>query len=320
MDMENCVDIVRPFVRALDDEHFTNVQIFGGIGSAALGHPGAELLPEEKLVVVPGDLFLPRHRNDGNLRDLDCLVKSSRPEVKDNVEIIARETIDKDKLILSIFGLRPMSQLLRQIEHPSSSMAKVQVSDRYVEEDQNSVVAAKKALFPFAVDLPVEALETWRLQIGDDQLTFPIPNPAATALNYLTRSVSGLRPKDAQKVDALTRNIADKAPALIDWMTDGPGASQLDLARILLTLRQGRTDGKELRVGGLLTIKPYKLRELGRHQAFMFAGQTHLLRGFVEIKHGISHGLHTVEANQRIVSLFQKYIEPNIQSLVKNEL
>ena len=109
--MKNCVDIVRPFVSELDNRHITNVQLFGGIGSFALGHAEVEMLPEEKLVIAPSDLYLSQHRADGNLRDLDCLVKTSHPVIRDEIESIARASIKQSELILSIFGLRPMTQL-----------------------------------------------------------------------------------------------------------------------------------------------------------------------------------------------------------------
>ena len=71
----DAVDIARGFVDELYKGGLaSDVQIIGGVGSAALGNSGVELYPEDKLIVVPERYKLPRYREDGTLRDLDVLV------------------------------------------------------------------------------------------------------------------------------------------------------------------------------------------------------------------------------------------------------
>ncbi len=104
----------------------------------------------------------------------------------DEVESIAKAVVAKGELDLSVFGLRSLRQLEHQRRYPVLAAPKVHVSDRYVVMDGEHVAYARKALFPFEVDMPVATLETWQMQIGDDSsLLFPIPHPGATVLNYL---------------------------------------------------------------------------------------------------------------------------------------
>jgi hypothetical protein len=199
---KNCIDIVRPFNNELNMWADASVQLMGGIGSAALKHPGTVILLDERRIVTAGSFLtdessrqdLSPIRPNGTLRDMDALVLSDDYEVIDEVETIAEETIG-DQLDISIFSLRPGSYLEEQVAQPFGIKAlKTFVSDRYVREDGGR----DKALFPFAVEIDPEVLEDWSLEIGND--VFPVANPASAILNYLTRSITGLRHKDLAKV------------------------------------------------------------------------------------------------------------------------
>ena len=315
----NAVDIAGNFVDRLSDYLLdTNIQIIGGVGSAALGHSGVEILPEERLIVVRDEIVLPRYRDDGTLRDLDVLVTSADPDDLKEIEEVAEETIDEGDLEVSIFNYQPMSKLEDQVRNPALAAALVHVSDRYVEQKGTQVRAAKKPVFPFAVDVPTEALETWGLKIGNHPVQFPVPHPGATILNYLTRSSSGLRPKDAKKVHAMTANISDKAPETIDWIIDGPGASQLELARVLHTLREGRNTDRPLHVGNVFDVEQLDLGSLAIHPAFMLIGHPAVRQALIEAEHAKSAAMFAMEKRPRVVTAWQRYVEPSIGRIVKN--
>ncbi len=317
--MKNCLDIVRPFAAALDERTITNVQMFGGIGSAALMHPEVEILPDEGLVVMHDELILPQYRDAAgrNLRDLDCLVLATDEAAVAAAEQAAADTVGTD-LELSFFGLRPMSQLNDQRHNQAASLALVHVSDRYVAESEGKITHARKALFPFVVDMDVSTLDTWRLMIAGGN-PMPIPHPGVTLLNYLSRSESGLRPKDEPKLNAMTSNIAAKAPGVIDWVMDGPGASQLELARILHTLREPEYGAKPLNVGGVIRIAPYGFwPDLIDHEAYM-RGRPGLAEAVLKAARLKSRGVHMAESSEGLVDFWQRKVEPRISTILKNE-
>jgi hypothetical protein len=314
---KNSIEIIRPFIAELGDEH--DLQVIGGVGSFVLKNPAAEILVDERLVIAPPDEYMDysdigQFRRDGNRRDFDVLVRSSSAEEIGAVEELARETIGRE-LELSVFGLHTEAQLDSQIANPALSLAKVWVADRYVSERDGQIVGAKKALFPFAEDMDLETLETWNLIIGDDK-PIPIPHPGTVVLNYLTRSVSGLRPKDADKIEELGRNVFEKGPEIVEWIVDGPGRSQLDLARVFHSLREPK-DRQPLVVGEKLEVRPYQVSELAGHRSMLLREHpsplirdgASIAQAAVAISRIKSRALHTAESQEAIVTAFQRYVE-----------
>lgn len=310
--MRNCVDIVRPFTEALGDRE--NVQLIGGIGSAALSHPGTIIVPGERRIIAPSDLQLPQYRPDGNLRDFDVLVLSTDREQVDEIEDIARQTIGNE-LELSVFDLRPIDHLPQMQAHPLRALKQF-VSDRYAYEDERlGVRVVRRALFPFQVKMDLDTLGGWRLYVGEkDPYPAPVPHPGTVILNYLTRSISGLRAKDESKVAAMSDAIITKDPTMRDWMIDGPGNSQMEFARILQRLsRPG-----ELAVGQHLTVTPVS-GNLSSHTAFMLPDSLEAIRRTVlDISYAKARGTRFFEQQDWIVTLWQRHMEGRVDSLVHN--
>jgi len=204
--MTNSIDVLRPLAEALDKEPI-EVQIIGGVNSAALVHPDTVIDADSKTVIAPSLLHLPTQRNDAakTRRDLDILVKSSNPDVIERVERIVDETVGT-ALERSVFGIVPEKVLRRQLRHRFGFTAlKTFLSDRYVHPDDidtpdgvDSPDRMIRSLFPFGVPIDSESLESWTLTVGD--MHVPIPNPAMSIINYTTRSISGVRPKDKKKL------------------------------------------------------------------------------------------------------------------------
>lgn len=322
----NCIEIAAPFRDELGlRPDLPDVQIMGGIGSAALKHPGTRILVDERRIVAPDDFLedegvsesLARFRTDGTLRDFDLLVHSADPQAIAEVEDIAAMTVD-GQLDISAFGLHDAEELDQQIENPLGFFAvRTFVSDRYLYEDGNM----KKSLFPFAVPLEREVLENWTLEVGDQE--FQVSNPASTILNYLTRSISGIRGvKDGPKVQAMAAQIFSKAPELADWCVDGPGQSQMELAGILQTLRRSDSLPKAKRtldVGGVLKIKAGSVRALADHEAFMIPDVDANVRDAVlALSVAKSRLLGYGESQQWVITLYQKHIERLLDGITKN--
>ena len=242
---------------------------------------------------------------------------STTPEKIKQVESIT-ESIIGDELVISVFGLHKMTKVREQLEQPlAKSLAKVWLADRYVVEEEDEIIHAGKVLFPFGVNMDLETLESWSLGIGDQE-PMPVPHPGTVILNYLTRSISGLRPKDSKKIDELARNVFTKSPYLVDWIIDGPGKSQLELARILHTLREPKK-AKTLTVGERLEVIPYKISSLTNHAAMLLREDQLRANFALSASRRKARILHALESNQRLLTLHQRYTEQRMGSVISNK-
>lgn len=319
----NCIDIIRPFVERLEENpELPPVQLMGGIGSAALKHKDTVILPSEQRIVTSRSFTqenpdLSRYRQNNTLRDVDALVLSDDEAKVQAVERLAEEAIG-DQLDISIFRLISSEQLDRQRTAPFGFQAlKTFVSDRYVYKDGRM----DKALFPFAVPIDPAVMDSWNLEVDGQE--FPVVNPATSVLNYLTRSISGLRPKDHEKVQKIAGLVFRKAPELADWAVDGPGKSHIEFASILQTLRHGAASVRSkpaLRVGEVLEIPTQSIRDLYNHEAFLLRdADSRVQRKAISIALLKSRGLGWGESKEGLVRVFQKFVEGRLGTIIKNK-
>lgn len=307
----NSLDIIRPFVQRIETQ--PDVQIMGGLGSAALALGEVELSFDRKEVYAPKDFNLSAFRPDGTLRDVDVLVLSSDPSRIGEVSAELKETVGNE-LERSVFGIRPRQALEAQIQDPLGFRAfRTFVSDRYDLGDGELV----KALFPFWVPLHQESLETWSLLIGDEP-AIPIPHPGATIANYTNRSISGVRPKDATKVAAIVANVFAKAPELKEWLVDGNGASQLELSALIASLSKDRRAIEA--VFHDIPFPAYSHDALIEHEAFIPRELTsrRTKQQIIATAAFKAEGLHFFESNKHVVSAWQRFAEKRAQAIVKN--
>ncbi len=328
----NCIDLAVLFRDELAQHpDLPDVHIMGGIGSAALRHPDTVILLDERRIVAPDNFLtdteseagmaaqsaLATVRPDGTKRDLDLMVKSSDPDDKAKVNTIAKLVV-ADMLDASSFGYHDAAELEEQRNNPTGFFAlKTFVSDRFEHEDGS----LDKSLFPFAVPLDGEVLENWTLEIDGQE--FMVSNPASTILNYLTRSISGIRGvKDGDKVREMAVHIFDKAPELVEWCIDGPGQSQMEMAGILQTLRRANSlpySKRTLDVGPL-RIKAGSVRALMNHEAFMIPDVEPDVRDAIMAwSIAKSRLLGYGESQQWIITLYQKRLERLLDGITQND-
>lgn len=327
----NCIDIAIPFRDELAlNRELPDVHIMGGIGSAALKHPDTVILLDERRIIAPADFLtdmesdtgiatqeaLATFRPDGTQRDFDLLVKSADPKDIADVEAIAARTVD-GLLDVSAFGFHGAEDLEEQRRNPLGFFAlRTFVSDRYLHEDGSM----EKALFPFAVPLDKELLENWTLEVGGEEFT--VSNPASTVLNYLTRSISGIRGvKDGPKVREMATQIFGKAPDLVDYCLDGPGQSQMELAAILQTIRRANSlpHSKRTLEVGPLAIKAGSVRALADHEAFMIPDADPDVRDAILAWSIVkSRLLGYGESQKWAITLYQKHFERLFDGITKN--
>ncbi len=316
--------IIEAFIQASNKRSdLPPIQIIGGNGAAALLHEDTVIDVKTRTITAPAVCDLPRLRSDGSVRDLDTLVLSTDPAQIEAVRLLGEEVIG-DRLPVSVFGLKKLTELNSQRRQPVRSTARIFLADRYVtavdDHGRPSVTfEGFKALYPFQAPIGDETMETFQLLI-DDRLPTPTSHPGATILNYLTRSISGLRAKDVVKVEAMTENVLTRHPEIESWIRDGPGRELLDFARILHTLREPRRRARPLRLGTQLEITPYRLAALREHPGFMASQRSAATaRAIIEASHLKSRLLGSFEGNAAIVRFWRKHVEERIGGIIHNE-
>ncbi|MEK7625842.1 MAG: hypothetical protein AAB423_00600 [Patescibacteria group bacterium] len=313
---KNCIEIIEPFVQKVAEFPEIEIQLIGGVGSAALAHPGLQIDFEGRAITAPTDLHLPQFRDDGNKRDLDVLVMSADRREVAEVEEFAEQVIG-DELEISVFGLKEVSQLEAQMKNPFGlSAMKTFLSDRYVTGTSEGS-EAYKALFPFQVAFNPSAMQTWNLSVGE--ANFPVPHPGMSIANYYTRSISGLRPKDAEKVELMAENVFAQSSETLKWLTEGDGTPFLDLANILHSLREPEEGGVELSIGGRIVITPENYRELTNNGAFAPGGvSSRVANATLAVARAKSRALHALEVNPQLVTMWQRFGEQKASFFIKN--
>lgn len=318
---ENCIDIIEPYMAELATPGMPPAQLMGGVGSVALTHPHSIILPEDRRIDAPAGLKLSQYRPEGTLRDIETLVLSANPCEIDMVDAAARRTVGS-KLVVETFALKPSDHVEAQVTKPLGKSATLAfVSDRYVDPDDHDLTGVEKSLFPFSAHVPTELLEPWSLHIDGRGFIVPVPPAGTVILNYLTRSISGARPKDAEKLETMATAVFEKAPETADWIVDGPGSEQFQLARILHTLREPRRDPRVLTIGGKLDLTAIPYDELRDHPAFLLRDEDSTTQArALRVARLKSRLLHGAEAHLGfLVGPFQKYVEPRIGSILHND-
>lgn len=293
----DCFEAIAPFAeRYIDNDA---VQIIGGVGTAALCSPLSEIDLENRRISVPEDFTLATYRPDGTLRDVDVLVLSSDRSCVQQVQKVLEQTLG-GSLEPSVFGIRSAKQIRRQIANPlDPANLAIFLGDRYESPDSDGYV---RALFPFMTELSKDSLKPWTLIRGN--IVVPVPNPATSLINYFSRSVSGLRSKDENKVQDMAEKIFSKSPELLDYIQNGPLQNELEFVRVIASLSGVPTphvlDSRPLHAPGELTMHPHFMAKA------LPARMRQMIIGATIFK---ARGLQLFERNAAVVTFWQKYIE-----------
>lgn len=314
----NCVELVVPLVQELDSEGI-KFQIMGGIGSVVLA---GEFVPvgQDRTIHTRDKIHLSQFRDNGSKRDVDVLVLSDDEAETKRVEEIADEVIG-DGLKLSIFGLKTYWDLAKQRRQPTRSLTRVFLADRY--KGSHPAAGCHKSLFPFIAPIDPEAMETWYVPVqhGGANTLVPIPHPGATILNYATRSVSGIRPKDRKKLDSISTNIHQNFPGIRTWIHDGPGRDQLLFARMIHSLRQPvGNQSQNLTIGNIVDEPTVDLESILRDSNYsMVSGLPASLRRIIlHATRAKAQVVHWGESKEELVTVFQNVLEDKFDKIVKN--
>ena len=286
--------------------------VLGGVAVAALASSATRIdTKRHEIIALASDADSPRLRKNGSVRDLDIYVPTSDKEILRGVYQEIEEAVGKDVLEISVFGNQPFSSLKNQ--RMWGNPAAGWTADRYETTEAHiaGAVPLVKAIQPFEVPLPQEALEPYNLIIVDDkdgkEVAMPVLHPAANIANYLSRSAGGLRKKDSgpEKFPRIAYNVL-RDPSCREWLLDGLGKSQFELASVMRSL-VGRGDQplKHVRI----PMPNYSLVELADHPAFMYRESLPTLarRAVIGMAAMKASGVDVAEQNEQLVSAWQQY-------------
>jgi hypothetical protein len=273
----NCLEVVTGLDEAMegvlppDDQRYF---VVGGIATRALEHPETYIEHDTQTVFAHRTADKPVLRDDGSRVDIDIVIpRILTPEEALEIKHVTEVAVENE-LLVSIFGLlahRPVRGGFDRAKRTAAAWT----SDRTLAEDGK----LRLELFPLTAEIPDTVFEPWRMHTMDTDLS--IMNPAAHALNYATRSISGLRPKDSTKVARMMRRVAAETP-FAERMLHGDYRPLLGFAAAIDAVREGRLSEDD----------PYVDESASALD--------------LQIAHYKSAGLHGVERHEKLVSFALK--------------
>ena len=191
--MENVYDVIaRSNLHSQLNDSGGQYIIVGGLGLHAVTN--AEKIDwGERVVTVGNDTDLPRLRENGTIRDLDTLVCSVDADVIDEYKKTIVRAIGSE-VVASVFGLRRYEENRRGLLDFTGG--------RYSDDKGNLFWR----LSGIETQLPRESIDPWQIK-RDDEVICNILNPVAQLGAYMNRSITGIRPKDEEKVARLRQVI-----------------------------------------------------------------------------------------------------------------
>ncbi len=237
-------DVDKELRRELTD---TDYFIVGGVVSNILADNRTVYDVPNRLVLPDRSLELSNYRDDGSLRDIDVLIlkKISTNHLK-YIEKVVLESID-GLLVPSVFGLNEYN--------PNRNRFKANLLDWVSKRtiDENGVLSYE--LFPLSQRVDRKSYEPWHFQTKPSQPMLPMLHPVGHLTAYSIRSISGLRPKDQQKVDRMRQNLYDAAPELFENLEESGLSGWLEFSDSLKELIESPRPIKGIKHGDFIAFK-----------------------------------------------------------------
>lgn len=277
---QDCFEIVAGLNQSVR-EHTDTYYVVGGLASAALAHPGTRFDIGQRTIIPPEDLTLPSARENGTLRDIDVLVLSPEEKKIDDVQNSVQSVVG-DNLEISVFGIDSHEMYAEESRHWSRNFKEF-LSQRTVDEQGRH----RYVLRPIEQTVSEESYEPWAMLIPSDDY-IQVMHPVAQLMCYKMRSISGLRSKDAQKVE----NIAGNILTIPEFQTE---------------LEYGVYKEWQIFANAVERIRKSKLKELA--SGYPDTPKVDLF--LAQIKGKL---LHMLESNERIVTIG---LNPRVQKMLR---
>ena len=177
--------------------------IVGGTVTGALTDSETLISPTDKQVVAPLCADTKLIRDNGTRRDADILVLSSDETVIAEAKARAAEA-SNNELTVSVFGFQRWREYETKKERFAAEALHYYTSTR--EQDENGIIFHR--LYPLQATIPWSLLEGWHMRLPNDLGSVRVMDPRYHVLSYATRSVGGLRAKDAAKYALAQAKVA----------------------------------------------------------------------------------------------------------------
>ena len=230
-----CFEAIRDVDQAIRESLRHNVPYFmlGGIATAPLAEPNSFIDPDENQIFTTDSGDIPTIRDGGTKRDIDILVGDvldvdTARKVKASVEAAV-----EDALEVSVFGFGVHEPMISPVR--AAKMAGTGWTSRRT-IDSGGVIRLE--LFPLIREIDTAIFEPWTL-ITPNQDKVSVMHPAVHVLNYATRSISGVRNKDREKLAKASKQVFEN-DRFVDDLNDGKLTALTEFSVMLDWLRQGK--------------------------------------------------------------------------------
>lgn len=162
-----------------------------------------------KEIVVDNNLALSTVRENRTLRDVDYLVLTTNESKISSIKYSLEKELG-DKVVTSVFGLNRYEQQVNR-SYPIKMIDFT--SDRLIDNNGKLYYYCHPAI----AAVNAESYEEWRINMGNQKVSIPTLSPEAIRAAYLIRSVGGLRPRDASKINELDKSLEKYWPEHLDY-------------------------------------------------------------------------------------------------------
>ncbi|MFO0970771.1 MAG: hypothetical protein U0520_00255 [Candidatus Saccharimonadales bacterium] len=226
---EAIVDVDAAMRSAIGNE--PNYFVLGGIASSALKHSGIVFNHATQTISASAAASEGTIRPNGTVRDIDILVDRVMSDSEAAVVVAEVEEAVRGELVVSVFGFERYQPQERF--GGTKSLFTDWISQRTIDD----AGVRRYELGPLSQEVAEGSYAPWEL-VTESGSSVSVLNPAGHVLAYGLRSISGVRAKDVDKLDAMLKRVLDE-PEFEKAITQGDYRAWLDFAVSIYNLRDG---------------------------------------------------------------------------------
>jgi hypothetical protein len=221
----SCYEAVSELDAAMHDVLNANQRYYllGGISAGAIVGKQTSFDHGSRAIQPSNDSAEFNIRDNGTIRDADVLVLDvlSDERAREINNVLAQAL--GGRLVGSVFGVDKREEIKPQDTWWTSRRTLDTAGSHRIQ------------LHPLEQVLPDESYEPWDMHLPQGGVVSTL-NPAGIRLAYGFRSVSGLRPKDKEKVHAMDERLGQE-PEFMEQIHEGPFKPWLDMTEAVRLMR-----------------------------------------------------------------------------------